>query len=98
MKLKITKYLRRAEEIFTCHLQKTLGGGAGPGTVRRPLPKGLRALWGGRRERGPPPPTGQRAVTSCPGLCACQGQGCLPAILLAPSVSHTQLVPSSSNP
>ncbi|XP_032261480.1 ribosomal protein S6 kinase-like 1 isoform X1 [Phoca vitulina] len=32
VKLKITKYLRRAEEIFTCHLQKTLGGGAGPGT------------------------------------------------------------------
>ncbi|XP_004739311.1 ribosomal protein S6 kinase-like 1 isoform X2 [Mustela putorius furo] len=32
VKLKITKYLRRAEEIFTCHLQKTLGGGASPGT------------------------------------------------------------------
>lgn len=46
MKLKITKYLRRAEEIFTCHLQRTLGGGTSPGTVRRPCPKGLRALGG----------------------------------------------------
>uniref|UniRef100_A0A452RE99 Ribosomal protein S6 kinase like 1 n=1 Tax=Ursus americanus TaxID=9643 RepID=A0A452RE99_URSAM len=32
VKLKITKYLRRAEEIFTCHLQRTLGGGTSPGT------------------------------------------------------------------
>ncbi|XP_026921973.2 ribosomal protein S6 kinase-like 1 isoform X2 [Acinonyx jubatus] len=32
VKLKITKYLRRAEEIFNCHLQRTLGGGASPGT------------------------------------------------------------------
>ncbi|KAG8514263.1 Ribosomal protein S6 kinase-like 1, partial [Galemys pyrenaicus] len=32
VKLKITKYLRRAEEIFNCHLQKALGSGAGPGT------------------------------------------------------------------
>ncbi|KAM8948503.1 ribosomal protein S6 kinase-like 1 isoform 4-T4 [Lycaon pictus] len=32
VKLKITKYLRRAEEIFTCHLQRTLGDGASPGT------------------------------------------------------------------
>ncbi|XP_068398520.1 ribosomal protein S6 kinase-like 1 isoform X1 [Eschrichtius robustus] len=32
VKLKITKYLRRAEEIFNCHLQRTLGNGASPGT------------------------------------------------------------------
>ncbi|XP_035300825.1 ribosomal protein S6 kinase-like 1 isoform X4 [Cricetulus griseus] len=32
VKLKITKYLRRAEEIFNCHLQRTLGSGAGPST------------------------------------------------------------------
>ncbi|XP_058149051.1 ribosomal protein S6 kinase-like 1 isoform X2 [Dasypus novemcinctus] len=32
VKLKITKYLRRAEEIFNCHLQRTLGTGASPGT------------------------------------------------------------------
>lgn len=35
VKLKITKYLRRAEEIFNCHLQRTLGSGASPNTVRR---------------------------------------------------------------
>ncbi|XP_075387868.1 ribosomal protein S6 kinase-like 1 isoform X2 [Tenrec ecaudatus] len=28
VKLKITKYLRRAEDIFNCHLQRTLGRGA----------------------------------------------------------------------
>ncbi|XP_058423361.1 ribosomal protein S6 kinase-like 1 isoform X3 [Diceros bicornis minor] len=32
VKLKITKYLRRAEEIFNCHLQRTLGSGSSPGT------------------------------------------------------------------
>ncbi|XP_076979177.1 LOW QUALITY PROTEIN: ribosomal protein S6 kinase-like 1 [Tamandua tetradactyla] len=32
VKLKITKYLRRAEEIFNCHLQRTPGSGASPGT------------------------------------------------------------------
>uniref|UniRef100_A0A8C6BYG2 non-specific serine/threonine protein kinase n=1 Tax=Monodon monoceros TaxID=40151 RepID=A0A8C6BYG2_MONMO len=32
VKLKITKYLRRAEEIFNCHLQRTLSSGASPGT------------------------------------------------------------------
>ncbi|XP_030102567.1 ribosomal protein S6 kinase-like 1 isoform X1 [Mus musculus] len=32
VKLKITKYLRRAEEIFNCHLQRTLGSGASPNT------------------------------------------------------------------
>uniref|UniRef100_A0A8C5NYZ3 non-specific serine/threonine protein kinase n=1 Tax=Jaculus jaculus TaxID=51337 RepID=A0A8C5NYZ3_JACJA len=32
VKLKITKYLRRAEEIFNCHLQRTLGGGASTDT------------------------------------------------------------------
>ncbi|KAM9645129.1 ribosomal protein S6 kinase-like 1 [Trichechus inunguis] len=32
VKLKITKYLRRAEEIFNCHLQRTLDSGASPGT------------------------------------------------------------------
>ncbi|XP_006925512.1 ribosomal protein S6 kinase-like 1 [Pteropus alecto] len=32
VKLKITKYLQRAEEIFNCHLQKTLGSRASPGT------------------------------------------------------------------
>uniref|UniRef100_A0A8D1C6H8 Protein kinase domain-containing protein n=1 Tax=Sus scrofa TaxID=9823 RepID=A0A8D1C6H8_PIG len=32
VKLKITKYLRRAEEIFNCHLQRTLGSGASSGT------------------------------------------------------------------
>ncbi|XP_027700689.1 ribosomal protein S6 kinase-like 1 [Vombatus ursinus] len=32
VKRKITKYLRRAEEIFNCHLQKTLGNGTSPGT------------------------------------------------------------------
>ncbi|XP_053457756.1 ribosomal protein S6 kinase-like 1 [Nycticebus coucang] len=32
VKLKITKYLRRAEEIFNCHLQRTLGSGASLGT------------------------------------------------------------------
>lgn len=46
VKLKITKYLRRAEEIFNCHLQRTLGSGTSPGTVRGPLPKCLRALRG----------------------------------------------------
>ncbi|XP_003924599.1 ribosomal protein S6 kinase-like 1 isoform X4 [Saimiri boliviensis] len=30
VKLKITKYLRRAEEIFNCHLQWPLGSGASP--------------------------------------------------------------------
>ncbi|XP_006865586.1 PREDICTED: ribosomal protein S6 kinase-like 1 [Chrysochloris asiatica] len=32
VKLKITKYLRRAEEIFNCHLQRTLGGEASQST------------------------------------------------------------------
>ncbi|XP_004837246.1 ribosomal protein S6 kinase-like 1 isoform X3 [Heterocephalus glaber] len=32
VKLKITKYLRRAEEIFNCHLQRTLGSGSSPDT------------------------------------------------------------------
>uniref|UniRef100_A0A8C6R0V4 non-specific serine/threonine protein kinase n=1 Tax=Nannospalax galili TaxID=1026970 RepID=A0A8C6R0V4_NANGA len=32
VKVKITKYLRRAEEIFNCHLQRTLGSGASPDT------------------------------------------------------------------
>ncbi|XP_049626344.1 ribosomal protein S6 kinase-like 1 [Suncus etruscus] len=32
VKLKIAKYLRRAEEIFNCHLQRTLGPGTSPGT------------------------------------------------------------------
>ncbi|XP_064148826.1 ribosomal protein S6 kinase-like 1 isoform X4 [Loxodonta africana] len=32
VKLKITKYLRRAEEIFNCHLQRTLASGASQGT------------------------------------------------------------------
>lgn len=32
VKLKITKYLRRAEEIFNCHLQRTLGSGTSPNT------------------------------------------------------------------
>ncbi|XP_004612445.2 ribosomal protein S6 kinase-like 1 [Sorex araneus] len=32
VKLKIAKYLRRAEEIFNCHLQRPLGHGASPGT------------------------------------------------------------------
>ncbi|PNI84303.1 RPS6KL1 isoform 15 [Pan troglodytes] len=30
VKLKITKYLRRAEEIFNCHLQRPLSSGASP--------------------------------------------------------------------
>nr|XP_020841939.1 ribosomal protein S6 kinase-like 1 isoform X1 [Phascolarctos cinereus]XP_020841940.1 ribosomal protein S6 kinase-like 1 isoform X1 [Phascolarctos cinereus]XP_020841941.1 ribosomal protein S6 kinase-like 1 isoform X1 [Phascolarctos cinereus] len=34
VKRKITKYLRRAEEIFNCHLQRTLGNGTSPGTVQ----------------------------------------------------------------
>ncbi|XP_077797602.1 ribosomal protein S6 kinase-like 1 isoform X7 [Macaca mulatta] len=34
VKLKITKYLRRAEEIFNCHLQRPLGSGASPSTVQ----------------------------------------------------------------
>lgn len=50
VKLKITKYLRRAEEIFNCHLQRTLGRGASPGTVRRcPPPVGPRAAGLGGR-------------------------------------------------
>ncbi|XP_036592109.1 ribosomal protein S6 kinase-like 1 [Trichosurus vulpecula] len=32
VKRKITKYLRRAEEIFNCHLQRTLGNRTSPGT------------------------------------------------------------------
>ncbi|XP_057588137.1 ribosomal protein S6 kinase-like 1 [Hippopotamus amphibius kiboko] len=32
VKLKITKYLQRAEEIFNCHLQRALGSGTSPGT------------------------------------------------------------------
>ncbi|XP_059135712.1 ribosomal protein S6 kinase-like 1 isoform X1 [Peromyscus eremicus] len=32
VKLKIAKYLQRAEEIFNCHLQRTLGSGASPNT------------------------------------------------------------------
>ncbi|XP_051005302.1 ribosomal protein S6 kinase-like 1 isoform X2 [Acomys russatus] len=32
VKLKIAKYLRRAEEIFNCHLQRTLGSGSCPNT------------------------------------------------------------------
>ncbi|XP_032035257.1 ribosomal protein S6 kinase-like 1 isoform X3 [Hylobates moloch] len=32
VKLKITKYLRRAEEIFNCHLQQPLSSGASPST------------------------------------------------------------------
>lgn len=39
VKLKIAKYLRRAEEIFNCHLQCTLGSGTSPGTVRCLSPK-----------------------------------------------------------
>lgn len=46
VKLKITKYLRRAEEIFNCHLQRTLGSRASADTVRTPLPWGQRALRG----------------------------------------------------
>lgn len=44
VKRKITQYLRRAEEIFTCHLQRSLGDGSPGGTVsihpagRRPRP------------------------------------------------------------
>ncbi|XP_063507941.1 ribosomal protein S6 kinase-like 1 isoform X6 [Pongo pygmaeus] len=34
VKLKITKYLRRAEEIFNCHLQRPLSSGASPSTVQ----------------------------------------------------------------
>ncbi|XP_064231111.1 ribosomal protein S6 kinase-like 1 isoform X4 [Aotus nancymaae] len=34
VKLKITKYLRRAEEIFNCHLQRPLGSGASPSMVQ----------------------------------------------------------------
>lgn len=33
MKRKIAQYLRRAEEIFTCHLQRGLGDGSPAGTV-----------------------------------------------------------------
>lgn len=33
MKRKIAQYLRRAEEIFTCHLQRGLGDGSPTGTV-----------------------------------------------------------------
>ena len=52
VKLKITKYLRRAEEIFNCHLQRTLGSGASPDEVRSPQrPEGSR----GRGLRPPPP-------------------------------------------
>ena len=42
VKRKITQYLRRAEEIFTCHLQRALGDGSPGGTVsteRGPLPR-----------------------------------------------------------
>ncbi|XP_054232770.1 ribosomal protein S6 kinase-like 1 isoform X14 [Homo sapiens] len=34
VKLKITKYLRRAEEIFNCHLQRLLSSGASPSAVQ----------------------------------------------------------------
>lgn len=34
MKRKITQYLRRAEEIFNCHLQRAAGGGNPTATVR----------------------------------------------------------------
>lgn len=34
VKRKITKYLKRAEEIFNCHLQRTLGNGSSTNTVR----------------------------------------------------------------
>lgn len=34
MKRKITQYLRRAEEIFNCHLQRAAGGGNSTATVR----------------------------------------------------------------
>ncbi|XP_055216945.1 ribosomal protein S6 kinase-like 1 isoform X14 [Gorilla gorilla gorilla] len=34
VKLKITKYLRRAEEIFNCHLQRPLSSGASPSAVQ----------------------------------------------------------------
>lgn len=34
MKRKITQYLKRAEEIFNCHLQRTLGNGSPNATVR----------------------------------------------------------------
>lgn len=34
MKRKITQYLRRAEEIFTCHLQRAAGCGISTATVR----------------------------------------------------------------
>lgn len=93
MKLKITKYLRRAEEIFTCHLQKTLGGGASPGTVRRPAPQRPGGSVG--RELSSASPQARRL--SPPVLGCVQGQGCPPAIPLAPPISHTQLVPSFSD-
>lgn len=34
VKRKITQYLRRAEEIFNCHLQRAAGGGSTAATVR----------------------------------------------------------------
>lgn len=50
MKRKITQYLRRAEEIFTCHLQRALGDGSPGGTVSpergpRPRPRPGDAWW-----------------------------------------------------
>ncbi|KAJ1079183.1 hypothetical protein K5549_018048, partial [Capra hircus] len=53
VKLKITKYLRRAEEIFNCHLQRTLGSGASPdeelgpesGMGRKRTAKSLLCFW-----------------------------------------------------
>ncbi|KAM9202989.1 ribosomal protein S6 kinase-like 1 isoform 4-T4 [Dugong dugon] len=56
VKLKITKYLRRAEEIFNCHLQRMPDSGASPGTgfsslrLRpiRTLSSALEQLWGCR--------------------------------------------------
>lgn len=92
VKLKITKYLRRAEEIFNCHLQRTLGSGASPNTVRRTSLRKRRRTLG----RDSPSPI-QPSLPSCPkeewaaeDVSLSVKQGC------PPSVSHT-LMPHSAS-
>lgn len=94
MKLKIAKYLRRAEEIFNCHLQRTLGSGASPDTVRRPSlgPSGRGGLW----ERQPRPTSIPLPIQGRVGSGGCESK-CEPGVPSHPSsLSHT-LTPHSAS-
>ena len=89
VKRKITQYLRRAEEIFTCHLQRALDDGSPGGTVspeREPRPRALVPVLvtrgGGSLTTALPARRGTAASACGPsGRCArrwttCGGAGC----------------------